>query len=156
MSRDAHVRICGGRRARFPPATRQNLMATHTLLPGNTFYQRLAEPGEPWDIAWSNWGADFADPFTMINELFDPTFAAINFSHFNDPAFIARMRQAATLSGDRRLQAYVRLDEDLTRNDPPIAAWGIGTLREFFSSRVGCQVYQPIYGYDLGSLCLRP
>jgi len=25
MSREAHVRICGGRRVRFPPATRQGL-----------------------------------------------------------------------------------------------------------------------------------
>ena len=90
----------------------------------------------------------------MINELFDPS-ARVNFGRFNDPALTRRMRQAATLSGDRRLQAYARLDEDLTRNDPPGAAWGIGTLRDFFSARVGCQIYQPIYGIDLGNLCLR-
>ena len=127
-----------------------------TALPAATLFARLAKPGEPWDIAWSNWGADFADPFTMINELFDPAFAAVNFSHFSNPTLIARMRQAATLSGDHRMRAYVRLDEDLTRNDPPVAAWGLGTFREFFSPRVGCQIYQPIYGFDLGSLCLRP
>ncbi|MGZ6690376.1 MAG: ABC transporter substrate-binding protein [Solirubrobacteraceae bacterium] len=127
-----------------------------TALPGPAFYRRLKRPGEPWDIAWTNWGADFADPFTMINELYDPTnAAAANFGRFNDPALTRRMRQAARLSGDRRLQAYAQLDQDLTRNDPPAAAWGNGTLREFFSSRVGCQVYQPIYGFDLGSLCLR-
>jgi peptide/nickel transport system substrate-binding protein len=125
-------------------------------LPGNVLYARLAKPGEPWDLAWANWYGDFADPFTMINELFDPAFAALNLSHFDNPALIARMRQAATLSGNRRLQAYARLDQDLTRDDPPVAAWGNGTLREFFSARVGCQTDQPIYGIDLGSLCLRP
>ena len=125
-----------------------------TALPGQAFYRRLERPGEPWDIAWTNWFADFADPFTMINELFEPA-APSNFGHFNDPALTRRMRQAATLSGDRRLQAYAQLDQDLTRNDPPAAAWGIGTSREFFSSRVGCQIYQPIYGFDLGSICLR-
>jgi YVTN family beta-propeller protein len=124
-------------------------------LPGNIMFARLAKPGEPWDIAWTNWGADFPDPFAMINELFDPAFG-FDTGRFNNPAFIARMRQAATLSGDRRLQAYIRLDQDLTRDDPPVAAWGIGTFREFFSARVGCQIYQPIYGFDLGSLCLRP
>jgi hypothetical protein len=65
------------------------------------------------------------------------------------------MRAAARLNGERRLHAYARLDADLTRNDPPAVAWGIGTFREFFSARVGCHIYQPIYGFDLGSLCLR-
>jgi len=119
-------------------------------------YTRLKTPGDPWDIAWTNWGADFADPFTMINELYDPAnAAAADFGHFNDPSFTRRMRHVATLSGDRRLQAYARLDKDLTRNDPPSAAWGIGTLSDFFSRRVGCPIYQPIYGFDLGSICLR-
>ena len=101
-----------------------------------------------------NWGADFADPFTMINEQFDPS-ASDNFAHFNDPALTRRMRQAAKLSGARRIRAYSRLDEELTRNDPPGVAWGIATFRDFFSARVGCQIYQPIYGIDLGSICLR-
>ena len=120
-----------------------------TALPGAEFYTRLTKPGEPWDLAWTNWGADFADPFTMINELYDPAVGVFNPGHFNDPALTRRMRQAATLTGDRRLHAYARLDEDMTRDDPPAAAWGIGTFREFFSARVGCQIYQPIYGIDL-------
>ena len=127
-----------------------------TPLSGAKLYRRLKTPGDPWDIAMANWGADFADPFTMINELYDPVnAAAADFGHFNDPALTRRMRQAATLSGDSRRQAYAQLDEDLTREDPPSAAWGIGTLRDFFSARAGCQIYQPIYGIDLGSLCLR-
>jgi peptide/nickel transport system substrate-binding protein len=125
-----------------------------TALPDAQRLKRLAKPGEPWDIGWSNWVADFADPFTMINELFDPVFG-FDFGRFNNPALIARMRHAARLSGERRLQAYRRLDQDLTRHDPPVAAWGIGTVREFFSARVGCQTWQPIYGFDLGSFCLR-
>ena len=106
-----------------------------TALTSGIFYSRLTTPGEPWDIAWVNWGADFADPFTMINEQFDPS-ARYNFGHFNDPALTRRMRQAATLSGEQRLQAYARLDADLTRNDPPGIAWGIGTFRDFFAARV--------------------
>jgi YVTN family beta-propeller protein len=126
-----------------------------TPLAAARLYTRLKTPGDPWDIAWTNWGADFADPFTMINELYDPSVAVFNPGHFNDPALTRRMRQAATLSGERRLQAYARLDEDLTRNDPPSAPWGIQTLTDFFSGRAGCQIYQPIYGMDVASLCLR-
>jgi hypothetical protein len=64
------------------------------------------------------------------------------------------MYRAATLSGKRRLNAYARLDMDLTRNDPPAAAWGNGTFRDFFSAGTRCHIYQPIYGFDLGSICL--
>jgi hypothetical protein len=28
-------------------------------------------------------------------------------------------------------------------------------LRNFFSARIGCQLYQPVYGTDLGALCVR-
>ena len=105
-----------------------------TALPGAEFYTRLAKPGEPWDLAWTNWGADFADPFTMINDLYDPAAGVFNPGHFNDPALTRRMRQAAKLTGDRRLRAYAQLDEDMTRDNPPAAAWGIGT-RSASSSR---------------------
>jgi len=118
-------------------------------------YARLAKPGASWDIAFTNWFADFTDPFTFMNELFDPAFSQNNFGHFNDPALTRRMRYAASLSGERRLRAYAQLDADMTKNDPPAVAWGIGTYRELFSARVGCQIYQPIYGFDLGSMCLR-
>ena len=49
-------------------------------------YARLAKPGASWDIAFTNWFADFTDPFTFMNELFDPAFSQNNFGHFNDPA----------------------------------------------------------------------
>jgi ABC-type transport system substrate-binding protein len=55
-----------------------------TALPDAQRLKRLAKPGEPWDIGWSNWLADFADPFTMINELFDPAFG-FDFGRFNNP-----------------------------------------------------------------------
>jgi YVTN family beta-propeller protein len=125
-----------------------------TALPDAARLSRLAKAGDPWDIGWSNWLADFPDPFTMINELFDPAFG-FNFGRFDNPDLIARMRHAARLSGERRLQAYRRLDQDLTRSNAPVVAWGIGTVREFYSARVGCQIWQPIYGFDLGSVCLR-
>jgi YVTN family beta-propeller protein len=124
-------------------------------LPGAELISRLARPRDPWDIAFTNWGANFPDPADTINTLFDPA-SATNFGRFNDPALTKRMRHAATLSGDRRLQAYARIDEDLTRNEAPVVAWGVGTSREFFSARVGCQINQPIWGTDLGTICLRP
>jgi hypothetical protein len=27
--------------------------------------------------------------------------------------------------------------------------------QDFFSKRIGCQVYQPVYGMDLAALCIK-
>lgn len=123
-------------------------------MPNAELFNRLSHPGEPWDIGWANYAADFPDPADMLNTLFDPSSPGDG-THFSDPTLTRRMREAATLSGARRVRAYARLDEDLTRDDPPAAAWGNGTFREFFSARVGCQIYQPVWGTDLGTICLR-
>jgi hypothetical protein len=29
------------------------------------------------------------------------------------------------------------------------------TRQDFFSARMGCQVYNPLYGMDIAALCLR-
>jgi YVTN family beta-propeller protein len=115
-------------------------------LPFPKIITRLA-PGQPYDIAWSGWGADYADPAQFINPS-TPGF---------DPPGVYRRRIAAAdrLSGNRRLRAFGRLDVDIAAHDAPIVAFATTTARDFFSARVGCQVYQPIYGMDLGALCVR-
>ena len=123
-------------------------------LPTAELYGHLARRGEPWDIAFTNWGADFPDPANTINTLFDPA-SPSNFGRFNGPAFTKRMRRAATLTGDRRLRAYARLDEDLTRNNPPGAAWATAPSANS-SPPASAAMIQPIYGTDLGTICLRP
>jgi len=44
---------------------------------------------------------------------------------------------------------------ELERDHAPVAAIGTSTSHDFFSSRVGCPVYQPVFGIDLAALCLR-
>jgi hypothetical protein len=36
-----------------------------------------------------------------------------------------------------------------------VVPYASGTAVGFFSERIGCQVDQPIYGLDLGLLCIR-
>jgi Protein of unknown function (DUF3040) len=36
----------------------------------------------------------------------------------------------------------------------PLVAFGNETWRDFFSARVGCQLYRPVLGMDLGALCI--
>ena len=115
--------------------------------------------GEPFDIADEGWVADYADPSNFINKLLDGrTIQAANnvtVSYFNDPAYNTKMDAAASKVGEDRDAAYAALDEDLARNVAPLAAWMVPNNIDLFSSRVGCHLYQPVYGMDLAALCLR-
>ena len=61
----------------------------------------------------------------------------------------------AKLSGAKRYRAASRLALELERDDAPVAAIAWNTSRDFFSARIGCQVYQPVFGMDLAAMCLR-
>jgi hypothetical protein len=53
------------------------------------------------------------------------------------------------------MRAYGQLDIDLATRAAPVVAFGDLTARDFFSTHIGCQTYQPIYGMDLAALCRR-
>jgi hypothetical protein len=61
----------------------------------------------------------------------------------------------AKLSGAKRYRAASRLALELQRDFAPAAAISWNAGRDFFSARIGCQVYQPYFGMDLAALCLR-
>jgi ABC-type oligopeptide transport system substrate-binding subunit len=122
--------------------------------PEPQFFSRITTPGEPYDLAPWPWIGDFPDPSNFINSQFDPG-ASLNAPPFHHPAFERRMRRAAMLAPPQRYAAYARLDRDLAARAAPAAAYATGITSHFFSSRIGCQVHQPIYGIDLGLLCIR-
>jgi ABC-type oligopeptide transport system substrate-binding subunit len=122
-------------------------------------FQREGVRTEPFDIADEGWIADYPDPYDFINVLLDGNRIQetnnVNFSYFDDPLYNEKMQEAAALTGDERWEAYAKLDEELTRDAAPWAAWAVGTNRDFFSSKVGCVQYQPIYGMNFAVMCLR-
>lgn len=119
-------------------------------------FEKLADPAVPWDIAPSGWAADYADPSNFVTALFDSRDPeAANNGGFHYPAWDRRMRAAAALSGDARLRAYGRLDAEIARGPAPIAPFSNTTSRDLFSARIGCQIYQPLYGIDVAALCVR-
>ena len=67
----------------------------------------------------------------------------------------ARLRRHERLRGAARLRAVERFDADLARSSTWVIPYGVDNHREFFSSRVGCVTFHPIYGLDLATLCLR-
>ena len=118
------------------------------------FFTRVTRPGEPFDLAVSGWS--FAsDPVEMLG-MYRSGIGSTNISHFDNPSFDRQLEAAARLSGARRNRAARRLAHELQRELVPAAPFAVTASRDFFSARIGCQTYQPIWGIVLGALCLRP
>jgi YVTN family beta-propeller protein len=118
---------------------------------GDELFTRLATPGEPFDIAYAGWGADYPDPTGVLDPLLQNS---SNFPPLDDPSYRAKLRAAARLSGPERYLGYARLDRDLARNAAPLAAYDNPYSHELFSARMGCQTYG-FYGIDLAALCIK-
>ena len=65
------------------------------------------------------------------------------------------MDDASALQPPARYEAYRALDHDLMADAAPWAPWGNINARDFFSARIGCQAFNPLFGMDLAALCLR-
>jgi YVTN family beta-propeller protein len=116
-----------------------------------TLFTKTATPGEPFDISFNSWLADYPDPNAMLNLLLEdgtilPT--------LDDPAYRKRLVAAARLAGPQRYLTYARLDADLARDAAPWVAYGNASRHEIFSARMGCQTYG-VYGLDLAALCVK-
>jgi ABC-type oligopeptide transport system substrate-binding subunit len=124
----------------------------------STQFQKEGQRGEPFDIADESWLADYADPDDFINVLLDGNAISdtgnVNFSYFDDPAWNKKMAAAKLQAGAARAAAFAKLDAGLTKA-APIVTFAYPGQRDFFSSRIGCQTFQPAYGMDLGALCVR-
>jgi YVTN family beta-propeller protein len=62
---------------------------------------------------------------------------------------------AGSLSGPECYLAYGRLDAELAREAAPWVAFENRPSVALLSARVGCDVYQPVYGIDVAALCVR-
>ena len=116
-------------------------------------FRRQFQPNPQWDIGSWGWLVDYADPFDYINNQF-----AAGVEHpggFYDPAFEARMEEAAKLAGEERLREYARLDRELAEQAAPQATFASGEMTYLLSARMGCQVSHPVYGLDFAALCIR-
>jgi YVTN family beta-propeller protein len=121
-------------------------------LPFGAMFESLAKKGNPFDLAVIGWAADYPDPAQFLNVLLQGNLLP----RFDDPEYTRKLAAAARLSGPARYLAYAKLDADLARNAAPWAAMSNTSSRDFFSARMGCQVFQPAYGFmDLTTLCIR-
>jgi peptide/nickel transport system substrate-binding protein len=127
--------------------------------PSFAVYHLTGRRGEPFDMALTSWYLAYPDPSNILNYLFDGrsirATANSNHSYFDDPTYNRKLAAAARLTGPQRYSAYQTLEADLLRNAAPAAPLYNFEEQEFFSARIGCQVYQPVYQIDLAALCLK-
>ena len=122
--------------------------------PFGTMFARLQNPDEPFDLSVFGWIGDTPDPSEFVNAMF--SHAAPASTKFLDRTPLGRrMRAAEQLTGAQRIEAYAALDRDLAAQAAPLAEAMSSERTDFFSARIGCQVEHPLYGIDLGALCVR-
>jgi peptide/nickel transport system substrate-binding protein len=124
---------------------------------GYALFNRTGIRGEPFDMALDVWYPVYPDPSNVLNYLFDGrsirAAANSNHSYFDNPSINHELAVAAQLTGRKRYRAYGLLETRILRDEAPSAPLVNWEEAEFFSERVGCPVYQPIYGIDLAALC---
>ena len=127
--------------------------------PLEVLFGKVATRGEPFDLATIGWGADYPDPADFLNLLLDghsiQASGNVNYAYFDDPRYNRKLAAAARLTGPKRYRAYADLDVQLARDAAPWVGLANPTNRDFFSARMGCESYQPVYGIDLAALCIR-
>jgi peptide/nickel transport system substrate-binding protein len=121
-------------------------------------FSKEGTKGEPFDIAFEGWQADYPDPYDFLNVLLDGRTIRdannVDFSYLNDPTVNKQLDEAAATTGSDRVAAYSKLNEELVKNVSPLVAWGVDNDRDFFSSQMGCILHHPVYGMDIASMCM--
>jgi peptide/nickel transport system substrate-binding protein len=127
-----------------------------TIQPQDDFYGAVGTRGAPFDLAIGGWLADYPDPSQFLNVLLDGNQIQANnnldFSYFNDSVYNQELESAAKLVGSARYDRYSQLAVE-AMDKSPLAVIGNFISSDFFSSRVGCQIYNSPYGMDLTALC---
>jgi peptide/nickel transport system substrate-binding protein len=104
---------------------------------------------------WPFSESDERDPVQVLDQALDSGVygAPLPPGPWKGRAFRRRLDQARPLQGAARVAAYRRLADELTRTGP-LAVFGSWVWPEYFSPKVGCKVFQPVYRVaDLGALC---
>jgi ABC-type transport system substrate-binding protein len=114
--------------------------------------------GTHFDIADVIARPDYGDPYGLIDKLLDGRaireVGNTNISYYASPSLNRQIDAAQRLTGIARDRAYGRLGIEVATTEAPLVAYAVLNARVFVSARVGCITYQPVYGLDLGGVCL--
>jgi peptide/nickel transport system substrate-binding protein len=114
-------------------------------------------PYDIWDAPID--GVEYPDPSAVLNRQFSGRALAAhnntNLSFFDNRRWTKRLEAATRLSPPRRYDTYARLDAQLARRAAPAVAYATANWYAFVGRRIGCVTLTPLYGTDLGGLCIR-
>jgi hypothetical protein len=74
------------------------------------------------------------------------------------PSWEREATEARRVTGPKRVEVFSQLDRRLARTEVPLIVYAaVGGRPVFFSERVGCHTFLPMFGGmpDLTSLCLK-
>lgn len=121
--------------------------------------ERMRTRGEPFDIGLDGWGADYLDPYNVLDVLLNgeriKPRGNSNISYFDNPVINGRLDAASRLNDPSRYKTYGGLDRDLSAA-APIVPYVNSNRILFFSERIGCHAFTPLTSTALNALCLRP
>jgi peptide/nickel transport system substrate-binding protein len=128
-----------------------------TFPAGTLYFDKLANPAEPFDMAWIAISYPLPDPGTVLNGLFDGGLIGKpsngNYSNFNSPKWNRTLRRASRLPRNRFNRAYGRLDVSIAGGAAPAVAWSVDNALTLVSARTGCVVVNPYL--DLEAVCIK-
>jgi hypothetical protein len=126
--------------------------------PLDILFQKLATPGEPFDLAGV--GFDNVPDPGLLDCLFNGKWIhrpehqdGCDWSYFNSRRYNRRLSAASRLTGAARSRAFGKLDVELTRDAAPGIAYEYDNTLTLVSTRTGCVVLNPYL--DLDAVCLR-
>jgi ABC-type oligopeptide transport system substrate-binding subunit len=117
------------------------------------------KPGASWDLLDAGWGLDWPDPSNVFNVLvadvgFHPSWAPP--PALSDSGVNAELGRVNKLLPPRRYASYERIERQLLQGEIPFAPFETPVVPEFFSARIGCKLFHPVYAsVDIGALCIR-
>ena len=101
--------------------------------PAGTLFAKYGTPGEPFDIGYVAFSADYPDPDNFLNLLLE---SGTVIPTLQDPVVRRKLAAAARLSGPQRYLTYGQLDLDIARDAAPWIAYATPRLHEFFAAQV--------------------
>jgi ABC-type transport system substrate-binding protein len=111
--------------------------------PNSVNYSYISNPKAHVPMGIQPWGLDFPDPEAVMNAQVDPATPdqPAQMSRWTDPKFIPPFNNDIGLTGTARNNAYANLDQEVMKQQAPIAPIFNPRWYDFVSKRLGGYVF---------------
>jgi hypothetical protein len=128
-------------------------VTVQTYSNSGTFFADVGNPAGPCDLSDVGLSQQLADALTWLRTNYRGG-AAVPGVIYSSATLDQQMDDALALDGAARDAAAADVDAALS-DAAVLVPYATRSRAEFFSSRIGCQSNQPLYGVNLNRLCVR-